>query len=156
MNKKNLQHSLLYSGSILIPCILDRLTKWMALHFVTATINMAPGISLVLAKNRGLSWGMLYAQNSWQSSLLILLVIFVISIFAYYTYVCWQQSESLVGQLLILSGAISNLLDRFIYGAVIDFIELSAYGWTWPAFNIADIAIVLGVIIMLFQQWRDQ
>ena len=155
MNSKSLCKSLCYGLLLIVPFVVDRLTKFFALNLIQDTVPVMPGVSLVLVKNQGLSWGMLYAQNAWHAKLLILLIGIVIGGLALYTYNCWRRSQVIVGQLLVLSGAISNLLDRFIYSGVIDFIELSAYGWVWPDFNVADIAIVLGVGIMLYQNWRN-
>ena len=53
---------------------------------------------------------------------------------------------------LILSGAIGNVIDRLAYGAVVDFIDVYYLHWHWPAFNIADSAITLGVILLIFDE----
>jgi signal peptidase II len=52
---------------------------------------------------------------------------------------------------LVLSGAIGNVIDRILYGAVVDFVDLHYAGWHWPAFNIADTAICIGVGLMLLE-----
>lgn len=59
-------------------------------------------------------------------------------------------------EILVFAGAISNLVDRVLYGAVLDFIELYVGRWSWPVFNVADSLIVCGVIGMLFRQWKGQ
>jgi signal peptidase II len=53
---------------------------------------------------------------------------------------------------LILSGAIGNVIDRILYGAVVDFVDLHYAGWHWPAFNIADSAITIGVILLILDE----
>jgi signal peptidase II len=53
---------------------------------------------------------------------------------------------------LILSGAIGNVIDRILYGAVVDFIDIHYMTWHWPAFNIADSAITIGVILLIFDE----
>ena len=52
--------------------------------------------------------------------------------------------------LLVIGGALSNVIDRLIYGAVVDFIDIHAFGWHWPAFNIADMAIFFGTAVLLY------
>jgi signal peptidase II len=53
---------------------------------------------------------------------------------------------------LLLSGAIGNVIDRVAYGAVVDFIDVHYMGWHWPAFNIADSAITVGVVLLIFDE----
>ena len=53
---------------------------------------------------------------------------------------------------LVLSGAIGNVIDRILYGAVVDFVDLHYAGWHWPAFNIADSAITIGVILLILDE----
>lgn len=142
-----------YAILLFVPFIVDRLTKSLALHFIQSPIAVAPGISLELVKNHGISWGLLNAQAAWQFNVLVLFIVTVICVFMVYTYFCWPRSRPIIGPMLVVSGAISNLVDRFLYGGVIDFIKLSAYGWVWPNFNVADIAIVVGVGILLYQSW---
>ena len=55
------------------------------------------------------------------------------------------------GLALILGGAIGNLIDRLRYGHVVDFLDLHAFGWHWPAFNVADSAITVGAAILILE-----
>ena len=66
-----------------------------------------------------------------------------------------KNENSLISKIsisLIIGGALGNIYDRFIYGAVVDFISLHAKGFSWYIFNIADIFIVLGVILFILSQ----
>ena len=54
---------------------------------------------------------------------------------------------------LLIGGAISNVIDRVFYGAVFDFIDLHAFGYHWPAFNLADTAVVCGVFVILLESF---
>lgn len=60
---------------------------------------------------------------------------------------CWALS-------LILGGALGNVLDRIMYGAVVDFIDLHYANWHWPAFNIADSAICIGAGLLIWSELR--
>jgi len=68
--------------------------------------------------------------------------------FAYYNY---KQGNNIAAEVCIIAGSISNLIDRVIYGGVIDFIILSYGSLSWPVFNVADAMIVLGVILLLLK-----
>lgn len=155
MNRNNFGKIVLYACCAVLPFLFDRITKWLVLNFIHGTIKIMPGVSFVLVKNRGLSWSILHAENRLQTYILITLILAVIGILIHYTYISWQRGQSIAGHLMVFSGALSNLLDRFLYDGVIDFIELSANGFVWPDFNIADIAIVMGVAIMIYQNWRS-
>ena len=72
-----------------------------------------------------------------------------------YTFACWKQNSLIWGQALILAGAVSNYYDRIMYGGVIDFIVLALGNWSWPAFNIADAAIVCGVCLIVFANYKN-
>lgn len=135
--------------------ILDRLTKNIAILFEHTPKSFGPHISFVYVKNRGISWGMFYAQNSWLFYLMTVCVALVIIVLSVYTYKRWLAHKLILGETLVLTGALSNLLDRILHGGVIDFIQLSYNDWYFPVFNVADIAICLGVCIMLFTLWRE-
>lgn len=84
-----------------------------------------------------------------------LIIIFMLTVFLYKK--CFIPNTLYL--ILILSGALSNMLDRFAYGCVIDFIDLkilprSELVWGWPLFNLADTFIVLGVIVVLLNQFK--
>ena len=57
---------------------------------------------------------------------------------------------------LILGGAIGNFIDRIIYGYVRDFIEIDIFGWDYPIFNLADVFVVVGVILLVIATWRGR
>lgn len=135
--------------------ILDRLTKNIAILFENSPKNLFPGVSFVYVKNRGISWGMFHTQNPWLFYLTAAGVALVIVLLTVYTYKRWLAQKSILGEVLVLTGAASNFLDRIVHGGVIDFIQLSYNEWFFPIFNVADIAICLGVSIMLYTLWRE-
>ena len=146
--KKNRNLELL--GVFLIPFILDRLTKSWMLATKPYMQPVFPGLHWDLAFNRGVTWSLFHSQSSLVFGILSLVISIVLGILAVYTFRRWQQGKSILAELFVLAGGISNLIDRALYGAVVDFILIGAKGWYWPAFNIADACIVLGAFIMLW------
>ena len=133
---------------------LDQGSKWMALHHlqVGGSLPVMPFLSFSLAYNHGVAFGGLAGLHGWQSGLLIGVVVGVI-----FYLMCWltkiQSGECLLGMVLslILSGAVGNLIDRFMHGYVVDFIDFHWLEWHWYVFNIADVAITVGVVLLLIQ-----
>jgi signal peptidase II len=100
--------------------------------------------------NRGISWGMFHSSNLIVFVAVSLLIGFVTFIVLLHALYCFKKNVGILGHVLVITGSLSNLIDRALYGGVIDFIILSYHYYTWPVFNCADIAIVCGVGIMLW------
>lgn len=129
---------------------LDRLTKWYAIStFATTPLTLFPGCDFILALNRGISWSLLWSVSNLQTWLLSAGIFLVIALFFVAALHDYQRDESIVPHAMVLGGAVSNLYDRLAYGGVVDFIDLHAYGWHWPTFNVADICIVVGVLLLM-------
>lgn len=135
----------LFIGTLLV----DRLTKAWAIAKLTQPSIINSFWSFELVYNRGVSWSLLnFADNTFFFILSVFIGLILIGV-AFYTYIRWMNHYSIVGELLVLSGGISNLIDRFFYPGVIDFIHFSANGWSFPIFNFADVFIVIGVGIII-------
>ncbi|MET0084029.1 MAG: signal peptidase II [Sedimenticola sp.] len=120
-------------------------------------VPVMPFFNLTLAYNEGAAFSFLSDQGGWQRwffSGLALLVSIIL--------VIWisrlQQRERLIAisLSLIVGGAIGNLIDRVLFGHVIDFLDLYYGQWHWPAFNVADSAIFVGVVLMLLDAFRGE
>jgi len=74
---------------------------------------------------------------------------------SYYAYKRYVAGETIYGEVMVVAGSCSNILDRFVYGGVIDFIEVSYGQWMWPSFNFADASIVIGVGIMMMKHYKE-
>lgn len=134
--------------------VLDQWTK----HLATASLELYRPVpvttwfNLTLAHNTGAAFSFLADGGGWQRWLFIVAAS-AISVFL----VIWLWRLPLVARalpvalMLLLGGAIGNLIDRVSLGYVVDFIDLHYGGRHWPAFNIADSAIVVGVILMLLE-----
>jgi len=124
------------------------------------SIPIMPYFNLTYVHNTGAAFSFLSEAGGWQRWFFAGLA-FVISIVIAVWLARLKQHETLlaVALSLVLGGAIGNLIDRLAYGYVIDFLDVYYQTWHWPAFNIADSAITLGVILMLvesFGLWKSE
>jgi signal peptidase II len=118
------------------------------------SIPIMPYFNLTYVHNTGAAFSFLSEAGGWQRWFFAGLA-FVISIVIAVWLARLKQHETLlaVALSLVLGGAIGNLIDRLAYGYVIDFLDVYYQTWHWPAFNIADSAITLGVILMLVESF---
>jgi len=133
--------------------LLDQLSKW----WITAVVMQPPRVipifswlNLALAANRGVSFGMLRLEGAWGPWLLSAFAIAIV-VWLY----LWQRRArdrliaASVG--LIAGGALGNVADRVLRHAVVDFIDAHLGTYHWPAFNVGDSAITVGVVLILFE-----
>mgnify|MGYP001588398525 FL=1 len=118
-------------------------------------VEITSFLSLVHFQNTGAAFSFLSDQGGWQRYFLIAISLLAV------LYIPWlinQYKKNIlivIGLLLILGGAIGNLYDRISYGYVIDFIYLHFAEFYWPAFNVADSAISLGVLLFLYGSFKS-
>lgn len=98
--------------------------------------------SLVLTQNQGAAWGLF---SSFPIVLLVVRIFAVIFMLCYLIFFRPKKGE-VIGLLLVVAGATGNIIDFFLYGAVIDFFSFSFWGWHFAVFNLADVFVTLGVI----------
>jgi signal peptidase II len=129
--------------------LVDRLTKSWILAHLEAPRQINEWLSFHFVLNRGISWGLFYSEHEGTLLLIATAVIGLMIFLASFARDRWQRDHVVLGEVLALAGALSNLVDRFLYRGVVDFIVLSYEGLTFPAFNIADACIVTGIMLML-------
>lgn len=128
---------------------LDRITKLYAITYCfSAPWNITSFFSCDVVFNRGISWGLFYADDALTFGLISWFIVVITVGMAVWTTLRYIQGYSIIGEICVITGSLANIADRFIYLGVIDFIILHYNGWTWPAFNIADISIVCGIFLM--------
>ena len=131
---------------------LDQLTKVVALEHLPpgVPIELAPWLSLTLVMNPGLAFGMLAGVPvGWRWMVAVLSVGALVVLARVALRVLPAQGwPGLVAVGLIFGGAVGNLIDRVRWGAVVDFIDVHWHDYHWPAFNVADSAISLGVALL--------
>ena len=136
--------------------IVDLSTKSFMADMLTNTggmLDILPFLDFRLGYNRGVSFGLLSSQNSWMPCVLAFFA-FAVSV---YLMSRLRRSETKIDAIwigLIIGGALGNGVDRLLDGVVSDFIDVHGFGYHWPTFNLADVAIVLGVAIVLIQNVR--
>jgi signal peptidase II len=138
--------------AIIVVVALDRAAKIVVLSNFDATaatpISLTPFLDLALRWNRGISFSLFAAESAVGRWLLLALTLVVTALIALWL---WRAHAPLVGLGLgaIIGGAIGNGYDRLVYGAVIDFLDLHAFGRHFFVFNLADAAINLGVLLLI-------
>ena len=131
--------------------VLDQASKWWILTEVMQfqrVIDVTPFFNLVLVWNRGVSFGLLDQESAigpWLLTALAAAIVAGLLVWLRRTQGPWPILA--VG--LIVGGAVGNAVDRVRFGAVLDFLDLHAAGFHWPAFNLADSAIVAGVTVLV-------
>ena len=140
----------------LLAVVLDQVSKWVVDSSMQLyqSIPLVPYFNLTYVRNTGAAFSFLSEAGGWQRWFFAGLAI-VISIVIAVWLARLKQHETLlaVALSLVLGGAIGNLIDRLAYGYVLDFLDVYYQTWHWPAFNIADSAITLGVVLMLLESF---
>lgn len=130
----------------------DLLSKHWASNNLTlySSQEITSWLNFHLAHNRGAAFSFLHDANGWQRwffSSVSSIVSIILLVWLWQTpRNAWRQALALS---LVLGGAIGNLVDRLYLGYVVDFIDVHYAGWHWPAFNIADAAITVGVALLV-------
>ena len=138
--------------------ILDQITKYaisrsLSLH---ETIELTPFFNVVFVYNRGAAFSFLSDAAGWQRELFIGIAL------AASVWIGWllrrysEQTAFCIALSLILGGAIGNVIDRLLYGAVVDFLDFHALGYHWPAFNVADSAISCGAVLLIWDALKTK
>jgi signal peptidase II len=139
-------------AALIVLC--DRMTKWLVAQKITLhdSVDVIPGLfRLTHVQNEGAAFG-LFAESpsEWKVAMLIL---FSIAALAVVSALLWKNGNALnataIALSLVFGGALGNLWDRLVNKHVIDFLDFYVGSHHWPAFNIADSAIVVGALLLL-------
>lgn len=137
--------------SALVVLLLDQLSKWWIVAIVMQpprVIEITPFFNLVLGWNRGISFGLFGGDGALNAWVLPVLACAVVALVTY--WLMRAQTRAIGISLgLIIGGAIGNIIDRLRLGAVVDFLDVHAFGYHWPAFNVADSGITIGAALMI-------
>jgi signal peptidase II len=118
------------------------------------SIQIMPFFKLTYVHNTGAAFSFLSEAGGWQRWFFAGLALVISAVIAVWlTRLNKHETLLAIALALVLGGAVGNLIDRLAYGYVIDFLDVYYDTWHWPAFNIADSAITLGVILMLAESF---
>jgi lipoprotein signal peptidase len=148
-----LRTGLVFAALLLIA---DQASKYWVLEVINLpqwrnipVIEMGPvGLDLTMVWNRGVTFGLFSGEGSWNHLILAALALVVAGFLLRWL----MRSETrLVTYALgaVIGGAVGNVIDRVRFGAVVDFVDVHAWGWHWYVFNVADAAIVCGVLALV-------
>ncbi len=131
---------------------LDLFTKELAMQYLELyrPNPVFSWLNLTLAHNTGAAFSFLAGGSGWQRWFLSGVAVVIVAVLLVWLWRLPHRARLLPSALaLVIGGAIGNLVDRIRFGYVIDFIDVHYAGWHWPAFNLADSAIVVGVVLLL-------
>jgi len=143
-------------GLSLLALLLDQVSKLVIVNSMQLyqSIPITSFFKLTYVRNTGAAFSFLSDAGGWQRWFFAGLAILISMVIAVWlTRLKKQETLLAVALSLILGGAIGNLIDRLAYGYVIDFLDVYYQTWHWPAFNVADSAITLGVMLMLLESF---
>jgi signal peptidase II len=137
---------------------LDQATKWMAEAALDpyVPVPLAPSFNLTLMYNEGAAFSFLAGAGGWQRWFFVGLAAAVaVALAVWLVRLKSGERVTAAGIALVMGGAVGNLIDRIDTGRVVDFIQVYYAQWSWPAFNLADSAITLGVGLLLLATLRE-
>lgn len=171
--KKFLLQRLTWVSSIIAILLVDQLSKWYVTeHFVRPGLSAGQGLgffdwyihtperlpfygqqitanfNLVMAWNPGVSFSMFSGYGGITPYVLVIIALIIVAIFSRWM---WRAETNFHGlcYALVIGGALGNVIDRLRFHAVIDFLDFHIYGYHWPAFNVADMSIVVGIALLI-------
>ena len=139
-----------------ITLLLDQASKWLALSQLQSGISerVLPFLNWLLLFNPGAAFSFLAESSGWQRWFFTALGLLACIYIVYLLRKHQDERVLCIALSLILGGAAGNVLDRLMYGAVVDFIDLHYANWHWPAFNVADSAICIGAALIIAGELR--
>lgn len=140
----------------LLLLVLDQASKWWILEGIRLPevrniplVLLGPvGLDLTMVWNRGVTFGLFSGEGSWNH---LILAVLALAVAGFLLRWLARAETPLVTYALgaVIGGAVANVIDRVRFGAVVDFVDVHAWGWHWYVFNLADAAIVCGVLALV-------
>ncbi len=155
MPSRKIDRWLWLAGIIIIA---DQISKWIVLATLRPgdSIYVAPFFNWVLTFNAGAAFSFLSDAGGWQRWFFTVLAlgvsVWIVSMLRQHT----GEFRLSLALTLIVGGALGNVIDRIRFGAVVDFVQWHAAGYYWPAFNVADSAITIGAVLMVWDQFATK
>jgi signal peptidase II len=147
-------HKLRWVILILLILAADQATKLWVLAALQPydVIPVLPSLNLTLVFNEGAAFSFLADAGGWQRWFFVALAVVVSVVLLVWLWRLKPEDRlTAAGLSLVAGGAVGNLIDRIAYGHVVDFVDVYWRAWHWPAFNVADSAITVGVGLLLLE-----
>jgi len=148
------QSGLVWLWLALIGLVVDQATKLYVLaNFkLHESVNVLPFFNFTYAQNKGAAFSFLSDAGGWQRWFFTIIAVSISGVLIYWLRGIRKSQKVLsVAYTLVLSGALGNLIDRFSYGFVVDFLDVYYKTYHWPIFNVADMAICLGAFLIVLE-----
>ena len=147
--------TLTFLGFSTLVALADQIIKWLVQQSMAygQSIEITPFFNWVHVWNEGAAFSLFADSGGWQRSFFIAIVIVVSVVLVELIQDSRQRAEALA-YTMVLGGALGNVIDRVFRGYVVDYLDFHWQSWHWPAFNLADVFIVLGVIMILAMSFR--
>ena len=143
----------------LLVIVLDQLTKlWASSDLIYGKpVALLPSLNFTLMHNTGAAFSFLNEAGGWQRWFFALIALVVSTVLVLWLHRLTSSQRWLaVALALVLGGALGNLIDRLYLGYVIDFVDVYYDRWHWPAFNVADSSIFIGVAMLIIDSLRGE
>ncbi|WP_121939921.1 signal peptidase II [Eilatimonas milleporae] len=151
-------HTRLGLGCAVLVLVLDQISKWWVLAILhlpeKGSVAVLPFLNFTMVWNRGISLG-LPLENLIGRWGLVLLTVAIVAWLGHWLMRAASRLEA-IALAGVMGGAVGNLIDRFIHGAVVDFIHLHALGRSFYVFNVADSAITVSVVLLVLDGLRSR
>jgi signal peptidase II len=139
--------------------VVDQLTKRLVDTSMQLyqSVELVPFFQLTYLRNQGAAFSFLAGAGGWQRWFFISLAVAASALICFWLKRMDKERRwEAAAWALVLGGALGNLIDRVVYGYVIDFLDVYYGQWHWPAFNVADSAITVGVAMLLIDSFRSR
>jgi len=138
--------------------VADQVTKYAVVQYFAANqaVALTPFLNLVLVYNPGAAFSFLSQAAGWQRAFFIVIAMVASGWIVFLLRKYPHQRVFALALALVLAGAVGNVIDRIFIGAVVDFVDLHALGYHWPAFNVADSAITCGAALLIWDALRPK
>ena len=149
--------TLTFLGFSALIALADQLIKWLVQQSMAygQSVEITPFFNWVHVWNKGAAFSLFADGGGWQRYFFIAIAIVVSAVLVKLIRDSHQRTEALA-YAMVLGGAFGNVIDRVFRGYVVDYLDFHWQSWHWPAFNIADAFIVLGVIMIFVTGFRAE
>ena len=138
--------------------VVDQVTKYAVVQYFAANkaVAVTSFLNLILVYNPGAAFSFLSDAAGWQRGFFVTIALIASAWIVYLLRKYPNQRLFALALSLVLAGAVGNVIDRILIGAVVDFLDFHAYGYHWPAFNVADSAMTCGALLLVWDALRLQ